>query len=167
MEALSDIWTETLARAGRLPDFAGPALMVLGAVLLALLLHAVAFRAVRRLADTDNGMVGSLIRRARRPLRLAFVLAGLAIAIPAFDLPHGWEDTLAHLFLILLIVLVGWTSVTLVNHFSDRAIRRHRLDTDDNLVARKYVTQIRVLRRTSAIVLGILTVAAVLLTFES
>ena len=138
--------------------------MTLGASLLA---HRIAFGALAQTADTDSGPVGSSIRRARRPLRLAFVLAGFAIVIPQLDLPFNWEDRLGHGFLILLIVFVGWTSITLVNHFSDRAVRRHRLDTDDNLVARKFVTQVRVLRRTAAIVLGIFTVAAVLLTFES
>ncbi|AHM05102.1 Membrane protein [Roseibacterium elongatum DSM 19469] len=167
MERLRTILAEVTTAAGQLPDFVTPAAILLFTVLAALLLHRVAFGAIGRIGDTDSGLAGSLIRRARRPLRLAFVLGGLALVIPRLDLPFGWEDTLGHLFLILLIVFVGWTSITLVNHFSERAVRRHRLDTDDNLVARKFVTQVRVLRRTSNIVLGIFTVAAVLLTFES
>jgi hypothetical protein len=46
-------------------------------------------------------------------------------------------------------------------------MRRYRIDTEDNLRARKFVTQARVLRRTVNIVVGILTVGAVLQTFES
>ena len=167
MDPLPVFLDEAAGAIGRLPQFVVPAVILIGTVLAALLLHALAFRILRRVADTDTGMAGSLIRRARRQLRLAFVMAGLAIAIPQIDLPWGWEDRLGHLVLILLIVLVGWTAIALVNHFADRAIRRRRLDVDDNLNARKFVTQARVLKRTANIVFGIFTVAAVLLTFES
>ena len=167
MDTVRDIAADLGPALDRLPPALTPAAILLATVAAALLAHRLAFGAVRRFADTDSGMAGSLIRRARRPLRLAFVLAGLAIVIPRLDLPFGWQDGLGHLFLVLLIILVGWTAITLVNHFSDRAVRRHRMDVDDNLRARKFITQVRVLRRTSIIVFGIFTVAAVLLTFES
>jgi small-conductance mechanosensitive channel len=167
MEGMQDILLELTTAVERLPDFVTPLAILAGTILASLLAHRIAFGTLARLADTSSGLAGSLMRRARRPLRLAFILAGLVLVIPQLDLPYGWESTFGHLFLILLIVLIGWTSITLVNHFSDRAIRRHRLDAEDNLVARKFVTQIRVLRRTTTIVLGIFTVAAVLLTFES
>ena len=62
---------------------------------------------------------------------------------------------------------MGWTAILLTNHFTNRALRRHRLDTEDNLIARKFYTQVQVLRRTAVILLGIVTTGAVLLTFES
>nr|WP_245566250.1 mechanosensitive ion channel family protein [Stappia stellulata] len=159
---------ETLARAiaGR-PDWIGPAAVLAAALAIAVLLHGALFYATRRFADTNTGLTGSMLRRARRPTRIAFVLAALAIAVPRLDLPYRWQDWLGHLFVILLIVLVGWTAILLTSHFTDRAIRKHRLDTDDNLAARKFVTQIRVLRRTATILLIILTTSAVLLTFET
>jgi small-conductance mechanosensitive channel len=167
MERLAELTDRLGAALGRLPGFVEPATILLLAVGVAVLLHAVAFRAVRRFADTGSGLAASLLRRARRPVRLAFVLAALAITVPRLDLAYGWQSGLGHLFLILLIVLVGWTLIILSNHFADRAMRRYRIDTDDNLRARKFVTQARVLRRTVNIVVGILTVGAVLLTFES
>ncbi|ABV95633.1 mechanosensitive ion channel (plasmid) [Dinoroseobacter shibae DFL 12 = DSM 16493] len=163
--------TSQIARWGDLieglPAFLAPAALLLAAVVAALQLHALAFALLSRFTKTNCGVVGSLAERARRPLRLAFILAALAITIPQIGLPYRWESRLGHLFLVLLIVLVGWTVIILTSHFSDRAIRRHRLDTDDNLQARKFVTQVRVLKRTANIVFGILTAGAVLLTFES
>ena len=167
MEPLQDIPDVVVAVADALPDFVTPSAILLATVLTSLLAHRMIYAAISGASNTDSVLVGSLSKRARRPLRLAFVLAGLAIVIPQLDLPFGWQDNLGHLFLILLIVLVGWTSITLLNHFSDRAIRRHRIDTEDNLPARKFITQVRVLRRAANILLGIFTVAAVLLTFES
>jgi small-conductance mechanosensitive channel len=150
-----------------LPDFVAPVVVLVLTLLAAVALHAIVFRTVRRFADTDAGMAGSLLRRARRPVRLAFILAAFAIVVPRLDLPFGWQNGLGHLFLILLIVLVGWTLIVLTNHFAERAMRRYRIDTEDNLRARKFVTQARVLRRTVNIVVVIFTVGAVLLTFES
>lgn len=144
-----------------------PVVVLVLAVAAAVCLHFLLFRLVLRFADTDTGLLGSLLRRARRPLRLAMILAALAIVVPRLHLPFGWERGIGHLILILLIVFLGWTSILLVNHFTDRSISRHRIDTEDNLAARKFVTQIRVLRRTTTIVLGILTVGSVLLTFDT
>ena len=167
-------WTDIIAVADRtealvdgLPDFVVPLLAVILAICAGLVLHWVAFRTLRCFWGADTGIVGTLIHRAKRPMRLAFVLASLVVVLPSVRLPRGWEQTLQHAAMILLIVLIGWTAILLVNHFSERSMRRHRLDTEDNLAARKYVTQIRVLRRTVNIVLFILTLSAVMLTFES
>jgi small-conductance mechanosensitive channel len=167
MEEIETAITTVEAILEGLPDFVAPLAIILGAVVLAIALHGLVFRLLHRFSDTDSGMAGALIRRARRPVRLAFVLAAFAIVVPRLDLPYGWQSGLGHLFLILLIVLIGWTVIVLVNHFAERAMRRHRLEEADNLRARKFVTQARVLRRTTNIVVVIFTVAAVLLTFES
>jgi small-conductance mechanosensitive channel len=167
MDNVTRVLDRRNAQMAQLPDFVFPLIWLLLAVAGSILLHWVLFTAVRHYTEADSGLSGSLLRKARRPLRLAFVIAGLAIVVPKLDLPYLWEDWIGHLFLILLIILIGWTTIVLTNHFSDRAIRRHKMDTEDNLVARKFITQVRVLRRTTVIVLTILTIAAVLLTFES
>ena len=166
METVSSLWSALADMATEWPDWLTTVLMLAATFLVAVLLHFVLFRLLRRFLDTNQGMTASLLRRARRPTRLAFILGALAIAVPALDMPYGYERWLGHLFLVLLIVFIGWTAIVLTRHFSDRAIRRHRLDTDDNLAARKFVTQVRVLRRTATILLAIFTTAAVLLTFE-
>lgn len=167
MDRVRPLIESVQAAAAAGPDWLTPAATLLATLVGAVLLHAVVFRAIYRFSDTDSGIAGSLLRRAWRPMRLAFVLAGLAIVVPRIDLPFGWQDWLGHLFLIVLIVFLGWTAIVLTSHFSDRAVRRHRMDTDDNLRARKFVTQVRVLRRTANIVLAICTAAAVLLTFDA
>lgn len=167
MEELRRLIPSLAAGLADWPGWLAPAALLAGALVLAVALHALAFRALRHVAQTDSGTLGALLRRARRPTRLAFVLAALAIVVPRLELPYAWQDGLGHLFLVLLIVLIGWTAILLTRHFSDRVVRRHRMDTDDNLAARKVVTQIRVLRRTATILLVIVTVSAVLLTFDA
>jgi small-conductance mechanosensitive channel len=133
----------------------------------ALLGHWALYRSLRGVTGQTDSAIGSLLRRARRPLRLVFLLAALSLAIPRIAMPFGWQAWLGQLALILFLVILGWTAIVLINHFSERAIRRYRIDTPDNLAARKYLTQLRLLRRAANVVIGILTAGAVLLTFES
>lgn len=167
MEELARIFETVSTTVATWPDWIGPVVVLALALGGALLLHVAVFFALRHISDTKSGLLGSLVRRARRPTRLAFLIAALAITVPRLDLPYRWQGWLGHLFLILLIVLIGWTAILLTRHFSDRAIRKHRMDTDDNLAARKFVTQVRVLRRTAIILLVIVTASAVLLTFDA
>ena len=167
METLNRLGEEINLRLEAAPDFVAPMLAVLAVCVAALFLHWLAYRILSRALARDNATGRSLLRRARRPSRLAAAVAALAWVLPNIRLPYGWQDNVGHIFLILLIILIGWTLILLTNHFADRAVRRHRLDVEDNLTARKFVTQARVLRRTVTIVLGIFTVAGVLLTFDS
>ncbi|WPZ22440.1 mechanosensitive ion channel family protein [Sulfitobacter faviae] len=166
METLDRIATGISTQLENAPDFVSPLLAVLLACAAGLAVHWIGYRILDRVISEKNITGRSLLRRARRPLRLAAVVAALAWVLPNVRL-YGWQDGAAHLFLVLLIILVGWTLILLTNHFAERAVRRHRLDVEDNLSARKFVTQARVLRRTVTIILGIFTAAGVLLTFES
>jgi hypothetical protein len=46
-------------------------------------------------------------------------------------------------------------------------LRRFKLDSEDNLLARKHVTQSRILERIAKILIVIVTLAAALMTFDS
>jgi len=150
-----------------LPDFAVPMAWVGSAILASLVLHKLIFRIIFGNLENRFGLKASLVRKSRRPLRLGFALLALVLTVPRVNLPNALKDPLGHAALIMLIVLIGWTALVLINHFADRSARHYRLDVEDNFLARKYVTQLRVLRRTTNIVIVIFTSIAVLLTFES
>ncbi len=137
-----------------------------GALVAAYILHAVLYRIIFANLESRYGMSAMLLRKARRPVRLALMLAALLLALPRVQLPRGWDQIAQHAALIMLITLIGWTLILMMSYFGDRSSRRYRFDTDDNLVARKYVTQLRVLKRATNIIIGLITAGAVLLTFE-
>ena len=70
------------------------------------------------------------------------------------------------MLLIAAIVLIGWIAITASHIVADLYLLRFRLDVADNLLARKHVTQVRVLRRVVDTLLIIVTVGAALMTFE-
>ena len=66
-----------------------------------------------------------------------------------------------------MIGLIGWAAIIALHIAADLYLRRFRLDIDDNLLARKHNTQVRVLARTIDVLLVMLTLSAALMTFPA
>ena len=75
-------------------------------------------------------------------------------------------DVLGRVLLIGFIVLCGWAAMTALDIATLIYTRRFRIDVEDNLLARKHVTQTRILRRTAAALIVVLTIAFALMTFN-
>ena len=86
--------------------------------------------------------------------------SGRAASIPKPPL------VLARLLVVAVIGLIGWAAITALHIAADLYLRRFRLDVDDNLLARKHNTQMRVLLRSVDVLLIMLTLGAALMTFE-
>jgi small-conductance mechanosensitive channel len=68
---------------------------------------------------------------------------------------------------VAAVVVIGWAAIAAVNMTAEIYLRRFQLDVADNLLARKHLTQVRVLTRTVNTILIMLTAGAALMTFES
>ncbi len=167
MDRLREALNELRVQAVDLAQPAFPLVVAVAAVLVALALHAIAHRVALRLTRRHDGFLRQALHRTRRQMRLASVLLGLAIVLPRARLDPFWGDLFGHISLILLIAFVGWTVMSLISYLAERAIRDLRIDAADNYRARKLYTQTRVLRQTANIVVFLITLGAVLLTFES
>ena len=166
MDRIRDLADALDAALGRLPPGLVPWLVVPLAIALALAAHAVLWRIARRGAARGTPAVGRLMEIARRPSRLFAVFLALAVTVELSSLPPSWRDALGHAAVAILIVIVGWTAILAIGVLTERSLRGLHLENEDNLAARKMVTQLRVLRRSAQIVLILLTAAAVLSTFE-
>ncbi|WGH78416.1 mechanosensitive ion channel family protein [Jannaschia ovalis] len=151
---------------GGLPAFVEPLTIVALAIALALLIHGLAFRIILRRLRGVESLWARFLTRARRPLRLVSILVAIGLSVQATRLPPQVVGFLEHGALIAIIVLVGWFVLIASDILAARAMRTHRLDEADNLMARKYLTQLRILKRAVTIVTVILTAGAVLITFE-
>src|SRR3990167_8224987 len=134
------------------------------AVLLALMIHAFAVRLVRRTVSKREAFWQALIARTRRPTRLAIIVAALGPAVSAAPLTDGPADAARHVLLVLFILLLGWMSLTALDIAAALYLRGFKVDVEDNLLARKHITQVRILRRAVAILVGIVTLALALMT---
>src|SRR5262249_38218357 len=68
--------------------------------------------------------------------------------------------------LVLFILAVGWAAAIALDIGAEIYLRRFRTDVEDNLLARKHVTQMRILQRVAKTLLAIVTAAAALMTFN-
>ncbi|GAB4360682.1 MAG: mechanosensitive ion channel [Kiloniellaceae bacterium] len=168
LDDIRALLTEVNAEAGRLlPGPVVALLLFVGVILLALLAHRLALTALRRALPFEKATTAALLSRVRGLTRLGAVLIAVVIVLPVLDLGAPLLGYLRHGLSILLIALVGWTVIAVINLMSDLNARRYRIDVEDNLTARKFLTQIRVLQRSAVIFVGIITLAAILMTFDS
>ena len=93
-------------------------------------------------------------------------LVGLYLALPASGL-DARQPWLRPLLVSLLIVTVGLMLVRLVAVLQDTLTARIRLDVADNLRARRFHTQFRILRQFVTVVIWVVTLSAVLLQIEA
>jgi small-conductance mechanosensitive channel len=66
-----------------------------------------------------------------------------------------------------IIGLIGWAAIAALHISADIYLRRYRLDVEDNLLARKHNTQVRVLLRSVDVLLVLFTLGAALMTFQT
>jgi small-conductance mechanosensitive channel len=122
--------------------------------------RAVLFRLLR-----EQTTLGRVLRHIDRPTQAVLPLLALELAW------HGVPESIPgigatrHLTGVLLILAVTWAAVEAVRGVADAIIAKHPYDVDDNLEARRVLTQTRVLSRTVMSMIAVAGVAFVLMTF--
>jgi small-conductance mechanosensitive channel len=143
-------------------------MLIAGAVVIALALHAIIYRMLGRLTGgTRNAVDNAFVQRTRGPARLALPLLAVLMVLPGAPLRDGLRGAIAHLTGIGLIACVAWTVVALVDVAGDVMRVRYRIDIADNLEARRIATQMQVLRRIALVVVSILGIGVALMTFPA
>ncbi|MFN3659214.1 MAG: mechanosensitive ion channel family protein [Pseudolabrys sp.] len=150
-----------------LPDPIVAAAIVAVAVLVALALHRWVRKLLRHLLAARYPNLFSIFTQMRGLTRLAVLILAVVIALPVAPIDPGLAEVLARLMLMAVICLIGWAAITALHIAADIYLRRFRIDVDDNLLARKHNTQIRILVRTIDGLLVLLTIGAALMTFEA
>jgi small-conductance mechanosensitive channel len=135
-------------------------------VLAAVAANELFFRALRRAGRwLGPDASESIARRCWWPGRFVLSSAALLVVLPSLHLAAQLADLAQRVLNIVLIVSVGWTIVAVVLALEDVAKGRFRVDTPDNLQARRVHTRITVIRRVTVVVVSILVVGATLTTF--
>jgi small-conductance mechanosensitive channel len=150
-----------------LPDSIVAILIVLVAVTAAMVLHRVLQLVTRRFIARRNPNLFAVLARMQGLVQLGLLIVAVLAAVPVAPLAPDTARLLMRVLVIGIIAYVGWAAITALNIASMLYLRRFRLDVEDNLLARKHNTQVRVLVRTLGVVIVILTVAAALMTFQS
>ena len=155
-------WRDYVAWA---PDgLVGSAMLALAA-LLALAIHSMLIRLLRRLLRDRRPHLRSFLSGTKGLTRLALIILALFIVLPAAPFDVEVESAVAKVLLVVAIALSGSAVVTMVDMTADLYLKRFEYDVDD-LYARKHLTQVRVLARTIDTIVIVATVGAVLMSFD-
>ena len=166
-EAIRDFLTELRDYLTWAPDWLISAVILALTAVIALSIHRTIIRVARRLLRDRHPYVRSFLTATMPMTRLALLVLALFIVLPAVPFHPDLEVVIAKLLVLTTIVLVGWAAITAVDMTADIYLMRFRLDVTDNLLARKHLTQVRVLTRTVDTILIIATVGAALMTFDA
>jgi small-conductance mechanosensitive channel len=150
-----------------LPDPVVALVILAIAVLVALALHRWARKLVRKALAGRYPYLFSTFTQTRGLSRLALLILAMIIAIPVAPVPPETAALLTRLMAVAVIGLIGWGLIIALHIAADLYLRRFRLDVDDNLLARKHNTQVRVLSRTIDVLLVMLTLGAALMTIPA
>jgi small-conductance mechanosensitive channel len=150
-----------------LPDPVVALLILVIAVLMAFALHRWARKLVRRAFAERYPYLLSVLTQTRGLTKAALLILAMIVAIPVAPLEPDTAAWLARIMAVAVIGLIGWGAIIALHIAADLYLRRYRLDVDDNLLARKHNTQVRVLSRTIDVLLVMLTLGVALMTFPA
>jgi len=126
------------------------------------LLYLLAQRAMRH----SDEFWRKLLSRTRGPVQLGMMIMAVSFAANIAPLPLREGQMLRHAMLIAFIACVTWVLRIMLEIWMTLHLRRFRLDVEDNLLARKHVTQTRILERVASVLLVAVGLSAALMTID-
>jgi small-conductance mechanosensitive channel len=159
--------TELGAALSFAPPWAVSVVILVAAVIVAWLIHAAILAVLRRLLGGGRPYLRTILAATKNPTRLGLIILAIAIALPTAPLDPHISSMLARVLGLATICLLGWIALTALQIATNLYLLNFRIDTADNLLARKHVTQIRVLVRVLDTVIIMVTLGLALMTFDS
>ena len=134
---------------------------------IALLVYRWFTRRLIRLAGRYSPFLQRLLSRGQGPVSLIIVIVVSGIALAWAQFPGPVTRAIAQALLVGFVLALGWAAAIALDIGVEIYLRRYSTDVADNLLARKHVTQMRILQRVVKTILVIFTVGVALMTFDS
>jgi len=167
MQILHDTYDRLLGHLHWIPDWAVSLIILLPAPFLAIMLHRLLFRFVTNWVARMDLLWRALVARTEGPTRLALLIMSVSLAASIAPLPPGWAPVIRNILSVGFIALLGWIALTAFHVWMVVHLRRFKLDAADNLLARKHVTQTKMLQRVANVLIVVVTASIALMTFDS
>ncbi|CAN5445432.1 hypothetical protein BH10PSE1_BH10PSE1_16320 [soil metagenome] len=164
---ISDLTRET-ARLWRqfdwLPEWAAVALVVAVFVLGGWLVHVLIFAVLRHAVKSRDVFWRGVVERARTKLRVLIVIIAIGIGVSVSPLDPGPSAQVRSVLLFAWILALGWLASGVLDMWTAVHLKKFNVAVEDNLLARKHLTQTRILQRVAKLLLGFVTVGLALMT---
>jgi len=141
------------------------ALLEIGTILVAVLVGVGVQRLIfallgRWTLEHDNAFLKAFVKRTSRPAAYILPLVGLLAILPTVRIPVENKSAIQHAVGILTIVAI-------LRLCSDFISAHHRIDVEDNLLARQLGTRVTILTRVGISVVSIVAFGSILMTFPA
>lgn len=147
-----------------LPEWAVIALIVGVFVLIGWAANQLVFALLKLAVRKRDLFWRGLVGRARLKVRMVVMIIALALAVTVSPMDPGPSATIRQVLGFGFILTLGWIAVGASDMWAILYMRRFNLAEEDNLVARKHVTQTRILQRVAALLIAIVTLGLALMT---
>ncbi len=149
------------------PHWLIAAVVLTGAALIAALILGLLRMFLRRMQRNKRSLVHTVLRSAGGIAQFGLMMLIMSLVTPVLPLDVTTQHMIGRVLFAGFILLLGWLAIITSDLAIDRYINRFHSDTADNLLARKAITQMRVLKRTVNVAIGIVTVGFALMNFEA
>jgi small-conductance mechanosensitive channel len=151
-----------------IPSWAILAAIAAGAIIAALGVHKCAFLFLeRKLRDSDRFAWLLIVQKTRGPAAFAAVMLAVSVSLQFGPIGGTAASALTRLMQIAFVALLTWIAIVTTDMFGSIYLGRLRVDVEDNLLARKHVTQIRILKRAAETIIVLIGIAAALMSFDA
>jgi small-conductance mechanosensitive channel len=150
-----------------IPPWLVGAMIVIVPAIVALVIYRWFIRRLIHLAGRFSPFLRKLLARGQGPASAIVVIVVSGLALPGANFA-GWVTlAIGRVLSVGFILSVGWAAAIALDIGVEIYLSRFRTDVEDNLLARKHVTQMRILQRVARTLLALVTLAAALMTFDS
>lgn len=151
-----------------IPPWAILAAIAAGAIIAALGVHKCAFLLLeRKLRDSERFAWLLIVKKTKAPAAFAAVMLAASVALQFGPIGGTAAGALTRLMQIAFVALLTWIAIVTTDIFGSTYLGRLRVDVEDNLLARKHVTQIRILKRAMETIIVLIGIAAALMSFDA
>jgi small-conductance mechanosensitive channel len=139
------------------------------AIVAGIVAHRILYFFLRKWVQRNgSSTLGLVLEQTCRPAAYIIPLAFVEIALPNIvmrEQQEVWRGIIIHTVGIATIAAIAWAAVTLIEMWARILVARHRLDVEDNLLARQLGTRVGILTQSATIVVVLIAAAVALMTF--
>jgi small-conductance mechanosensitive channel len=118
-------------------------------------------------ARTEFGWDDMFAPFAGKALRLTLPMLAIILGTPALAISPEMEGIIQNAVSLLLIGTIAFLVIEFIDVMARIVMQRHRIDVADNRRARAIYTQVMVLKKIAASVIGVFAIASMLMVFQS
>jgi len=147
-----------------LPEWAAILIVVAVFVAAGWLAHKLVFGILRLLVRKRDVFWRGVVERGRMKFRILTMLIAIAIGVTVSPMDPAPSAQVRSTLLFLGILTTGWLAAGVLDMWAVVYMRRFNVQTEDNLVARKHITQTRILQKVARVVIALVSLGLALMT---